>query len=99
MLIGPALPLSLLVGLFHTALYVLIRGSAGGRLPLVYVAAVLGAWAGDALAARIGIDVLTLGDYRLLGASVVAWIGIGLVSVLAILGPDGRPIPRWRGGR
>ena len=37
--IGPALPLALLVGLVHTALYVLIRGDAGGRLPLTYVAA------------------------------------------------------------
>lgn len=99
MLIGPALPLSLLVGLFHTSLSVLIRGSVGSRLPLVYVAAVLGAWAGDALAGRMGIDLLTIGDYRLVGASVVAWIGIGLVSVLAILGPDRRPMPRWRGGR
>lgn len=99
MLIGPALPLSLLVGLFHSALYVLIRGSAGGRLPLVYVAAVSGAWAGDALAARMGIDVLSIGDYRLIGASLVAWIGIGVVSVLAVLGPDRRPITRWPRGR
>ncbi len=99
MLIGPALPLSLLIGLFHTALYVLIRGSAGGRLPLVYAAAVVGAWAGDAVGARLGIEVLTVGDYGLVGASVVAWIGIGLVSVLALLGPEGRPLPRWRGGR
>ena len=33
--IGPALLLALLVGIFHTALYVLIRGDAGGRLPLL----------------------------------------------------------------
>ena len=39
MTIGPALPLALLVGLLHTRLYVLIRGDAGGRLPLTYVAA------------------------------------------------------------
>ncbi|HEX9045037.1 MAG TPA: hypothetical protein VF802_08435 [Candidatus Limnocylindrales bacterium] len=99
MLIGPALPLSVLVGLFHTALYVLVRGSAGRQLPLVFVAAVLGAWAGDALAGRMGIDLLAIGDYRLIGASVVAWIGIGLVAVLAVLGPADRPIQRWRGGR
>src|SRR5215217_1872497 len=33
--IGPGPVLALLVGVFHTALYVLIRGSAGGRLPLL----------------------------------------------------------------
>ncbi len=49
MAIGPALILGALVGIFHAALYVLIRGSAGGRLPLLVVASVLGAWAGNAL--------------------------------------------------
>ena len=44
MTIGPALPLALLVGLANTAIYVLLRGDAGGRLPVTYVAAALGAW-------------------------------------------------------
>ena len=34
----PSLVLSVLVGIFHAALYVLIRGTAGGRLPLLVVA-------------------------------------------------------------
>lgn len=80
--------LSVLVGTFHAALAVLIRGSAGGRLPLLVGAAILGAWAGDALAGRLGIELLTLGDYHLVGASVVAWLGIAIVSVLAVLGPE-----------
>lgn len=98
MAIGPVLPLSLLVGLFHTALYVFARDSAGGRLPLVYAAASLGAWAGDALAGRVGLDLASLGDYRLLGASIGAWCGIGLVAVVAILGPEPR-LPGPRRGR
>jgi hypothetical protein len=85
--IEPSLVLSVLVGSFHTALYVLIRGSAGGRLPALIGAAILGAWAGDALMARLGVEVLTIGDYHLIGASVLAWAGIGLVSVVAALGP------------
>jgi hypothetical protein len=82
--------LAILVGVFHTALFVLIRGSAGGQLPLLLIAAVLGAWAGDALGARLGIDLLRLGDFRILAASVVAWIGIGFVAVVSILGPTRR---------
>ena len=54
----PALVLAVLVGTFHSALYVLIRGSAGGRLPCSSPAAILGAWAGDALADRIGLDLI-----------------------------------------
>jgi hypothetical protein len=83
----PSLVLSVLVGIFHAGLSVAIRGSAGGRLPALIAAAILGAWAGDAMFGRLGIEILTLGDYHLLGASIVAWVGIGLVSVVALLGP------------
>jgi hypothetical protein len=89
--IGPAPVLALLVGIFHSALYVLIRGTAGGQLPLLVLAAFLGAWAGDALGARLGIDIFRIGDFRLLAASAMAWVGIGVVSVIAILGPTRRP--------
>ena len=49
----------------------LIRGSAGGQLPLLLIAAFLGAWAGDALGARLGIDLLRLGDFRIVAAAAV----------------------------
>jgi hypothetical protein len=84
----PSLVLSVLIGIFHTALSVAIRGTAGGRLPLLVAAAILGAWAGDAIFGRLGIELLTIGDYQVLGASIVAWVGIGLVSVVAVLGPS-----------
>ncbi len=90
-MIGPAPVLALLVAVFHTALYVLIRGSAGGQLPLLLLAAFLGAWAGDAIGARLGVDLLRIGDFRLVAASVLAWVGLGVVSVVAVLGPTRRP--------
>jgi hypothetical membrane protein len=88
--IGPAPVLAVLVGVFHTGLFVLIRGSAGGQLPLLLVAAILGAWAGDALGSRLGIDLLRIGDFRLLAASAMAWLGIAVVATVAILGPARR---------
>ena len=84
---APAPILAVLVGVFHTALFVLIRGSARGQLPLLVVAASLGALAGDALGARLGIDLLRIGDFRLVSASALAWLGIGIVAIIAILGP------------
>ncbi|MEO6206661.1 MAG: hypothetical protein ABIP77_01745 [Candidatus Limnocylindrales bacterium] len=87
MSLEPSLVLSVLVGIFHAALSVVIRGSAGGRLPVIVAAAILGAWAGDALMDRLGIDILTIGDYHLIGASVLAWVGIAIVSAVAVLGP------------
>jgi hypothetical protein len=88
--LAPAIILAVLVGTFHASLYVLLRGSGGGRLPIVLVAAILGAWAGDALGDRLGIDVLKVGDFHLVAASIVAWIGIGISSALAVLGPSVR---------
>ena len=90
-MIGPAPVLALLVGIFHTGLYVLIRGTAGGQLPLLVIAAFLGAWAGDELGARLGFDLLRIGDFRILSASVLAWVGIGMVAIVAIMGPTRRP--------
>ena len=90
MTLDPAPVLAILVGVFHTALFVLIRGSAGGQLPLLLAAAILGAWAGDALGDRMGIDLVSIGDFRLIAASVFSWVGIGFVAVVAILGPTRR---------
>ncbi|HEY8867918.1 MAG TPA: hypothetical protein VIM30_00850 [Candidatus Limnocylindrales bacterium] len=92
MTIGPAPILAFLIGSFHTALYVLVRGTAGGRLPLLLLAAWLGAWAGDGLGARLGVDFLRLGDFRILAASIVAWLGMGFVLIVSVLAPA-RPRP------
>jgi hypothetical protein len=76
----PAFVLSLLVGAFHTCVYVFVRGKLGWHLPLVLIGAILGAFAGQAIGARIG-DVLWLGDYSLLWASALSWLGIGIAVV------------------
>jgi hypothetical protein len=88
--IGPALPLALLLGLVHTAVYVLIRGQSGGRLPWTYVAAALGSWAGAAVGGQVGMTFPAIGDFALVPASIVAWLGIGFVAIVSTLGPDRR---------
>lgn len=89
-MIGPAPILAVIVGLFHVSAYVFIRGRAGARLPLLIVAAILGAWAGDTVGARMEIDPLRVGEFNLITASVVAWLAIGLVAILAVLVPEHR---------
>ena len=88
MTVGPAIVLAVAVALVHVSLYVLIRGRTGARLPLLLVAAFLGAWAGDAAAGRAGVDPVRIGDFHVLAASAVAWLGIAVVALLGILGPD-----------
>jgi hypothetical protein len=85
--IGPALVLAVLVGLFHVSAYVFIRGRAGARLALLVPAAVLGAWAGDTVGQRLSIDPIRIGEFNLLSASIVAWLAIGLVAILTVLVP------------
>ncbi len=82
--ISPAPVLSVLVGLFHTGIYLLIRGSAGLRLAFVGLAAILGAYAGQALGARLG-DPLAIGDFGLLYASGLAWVGILVIVAASVM--------------
>ncbi len=89
-MIGPAIVLSAIVALFHVSASVFIRGRAGARVPVLLVAAFLGAWAGDALAGRLDVDPVRIGDFHVLAASVFAWLGIGVVAILAVMAPTPR---------
>jgi len=84
--ISPAPVLALLVGLFHTGLYMLIRGAAGRSLLIISIAAVLGAFAGQALAMRLG-DPIQIGDFGLVWSSLLAWLGIILIVAASSLAP------------
>jgi len=95
MTIGPAPILAFLVAVFHTALFVFLRGDAGGRrLPVLVIVTFFATWLGDAIGARLGFDVLMLGDFHLLTASLGAWLAIVLVAIVGILGPGGSPYAR-----
>jgi hypothetical protein len=93
--ISPAPVLALLVGGFHTALFMFLRGRGGAQVLILLTAAALGAWAGDAIGGRMGIDPFRIGDFHVISASIVAWAGLAFVEVLSILGPanstDRRP--------
>ena len=84
--IAPAPILSALVGIANAAIFVLIFGSARARLVLLFPAAVLGAFAGQAIGARL-TDPLRIGDFALLWASGFAWLGILIVVLVSQLGP------------
>jgi hypothetical protein len=73
--IGPAPVLAILVGLFHTGIYLVIRGRIGIQIIFVALAAILGAFAGQALGVRLG-DPLAIGDFGLIWSSIMAWVGI-----------------------
>ncbi|HEY8168202.1 MAG: hypothetical protein ACHQ02_00845 [Candidatus Limnocylindrales bacterium] len=85
--IGPSLVLAVIVGVMNVAVYVLIRGTARVRLVFLVPAAILGAYAGQALGQRLG-DPLRIGDFGLISASIMAWIGIIIVVIIGTLVPS-----------
>ena len=95
-MIGPAIVLAALFAVLHVSIYVLIRGRTGARLVLLLGAAFLGAWAGDAIGGRTGVDPVRIGDFHVLAASVLAWAGIAVVAVLGVLGSQRRTEPDAR---
>ncbi len=84
--VAPAVLLAVIVGLFHSGLYLTIRGSAGLRFPFIVTAAVLGAFAGQQVGSRLG-DPLAIGDFGVVWASLLAWLGIVLIVAASMLSP------------
>lgn len=88
--VAPAVVLSILVGAFHACLYVVVRGTIGRHLPLTFVAAIAGAYVGH-LVGRLAGDPVHLGDFNVLWASLMAWVGIVVVAGIAAIRPARAP--------
>jgi hypothetical protein len=84
--VAPAFLLSLVVGVFHSLLWLLLVGRLRLSLVLLVPAAILGAFVGQALGNHLG-DPVQVGDYHLLWASAMSWVGILIVAGLAWLVP------------
>jgi hypothetical membrane protein len=90
--ISPSVVLAVLVGIFDTGLYLLVRGKTLAPFPFVLIAAILGAWAGDAVGGLAGLSILEVGDFHLPAAAIGTFVGIGLVELLSVLAAP-RPAP------
>ena len=90
-LIGPAPFSPCSSGRFHTAPVPVPARPRRAASRLAFVAAALGAWAGDAIGGRLGIDPIRIGDFHVIAASVVAWAGIAFVRGAVHPGPVRRP--------
>ena len=85
--VAPAVVLSVLVGLFDSCLYLLLRGVVRPHLLVVVPASIVGAYIGQAVGGRVG-DPVQIGDFSLVWAFVVAWVAILIVVSLASIMPD-----------
>ena len=81
----------LLLTAFSAALnllaFIWVRGHWGRIVPFLALASVVGTVVGNAIGERIGFDLLRIGDFRLLAASIVAQLAMLAAVLLAALGP------------
>lgn len=79
----PWMLLTGLVAAVNLAALIVIRGRWGRMVGLLLPASLLGTAAGDAIGAATGLEMLRLGDFHVLAASVGAQVAM-LVVLLAV---------------
>lgn len=87
---------TVLLAAINLTLFVAIRGRWGGEAPILVVAALIGTALGNLVAALLDIDVVVVGEYHLLGATVGAQLALIATAAVSTL-VAGRP--RSAGGR
>jgi hypothetical protein len=83
----PWLVLTAFVAALNLLAFVWIRGRWGRIVVVLAAASVVGTITGNAIAQAIGLELLRLGEFDVLGASVVAQLAMLAVVLLAALGP------------
>lgn len=83
----PWLVLTAFIAALNLLAFVWIRGRWGRIVILLAVASVIGTIVGNAIGERLGLDLLRLGDFQVLAASVVAQLAMLAVVLLSALGP------------
>ena len=86
----PWLVLSVLVALANLFAFILVRGRWGSLAPFLAVASLLGTIAGNAIGDRTGLEVVRIGDFALVAASVGAQLAMLATVLLSAMGPQPR---------
>jgi hypothetical protein len=83
----PWLLLTAFTAALNLLAFIWIRGRWGRVVPFLALASVLGAMLGNAIGERIGFDLLRIGDFRLLAASIVAQLAMLAVVLFGTMAP------------
>lgn len=86
---SPWIVLVALTAAINLLVFVAIRGRWGRIVGVLAVAAAAGTAAGDAVAGRIGLDLVRIGDFHLVAASIGAQLAMLVAVLLAALAPVG----------
>jgi uncharacterized membrane protein len=72
-------------------LFIAVRGRWGRLMYLLFLAALLGSAAGNAVGDRLGMEMLRIGSFNVLPASVAAQLAMVAAALLAAMGPPSAP--------
>ena len=82
----PWLLITVLLAVINLAAFLVLRGRWGRIVGLLALASLLGTILGDAVGGATGLELLTLGDYHVLAASVGAQLlMLGTLLLVAML--------------
>ena len=85
----PWLLITVLLAVMNLAGFLVLRGRWGRVVLVLAVAALVGTAAGDAVGRATGLEILQLGDYHVVAASVGAQLLMLATLLLAALLPSG----------
>lgn len=96
----PWMVLTAFVAAINLTVFIALRGRWDRRVLILLLASLLGTATGNAIGARTGLELVRIGDFHLLAASLGAQLAMLATDLLAQLGPS-RPVPEGpsRGGR
>lgn len=83
----PWLVLTAFTAALNLLAFVWVRGRWGRIVPFLALASLAGTIVGNAVGTRVGLDLLSIGDFRLLAATVVAQLAMLAVVLLSAMGP------------
>jgi len=92
----PWMVLVAFVAAINLTAFTALRGKWDRRVILLALASVLGTIAGNAVAARTGLELVRIGDFHLVAACLAAQLAMLVTDLLGHLGPtrDGEPTDR-----
>lgn len=83
----PWIVLTALVAAINLLVFIAVRGRWGRLVPLLALTSLAGTLAGNAIGGRTGLELVRIGDFHLLAASVTAQLGMLAVTLLSLVWP------------
>lgn len=84
---GPWIVLAAFVAAINLLAFIAVRGRWGRLVPFLAVASLIGTVAGNAVGSRTGLELVRIGDFHVVAASVLAQLAMLAVTLLSVIGP------------